>query len=71
MGVSEWVNHGQKYGYWDYALAKERRQELQRVYDAVKDMEAAYANGAGRTLSKGEIIKYLEYELGMGTGRNG
>jgi hypothetical protein len=27
MGVSEWINHGKKYGYWDYALAKERKQE--------------------------------------------
>jgi hypothetical protein len=71
MGVSEWINHGKKYGYWDYALAQERRRELRRVYDAVKDMEAAYAKGGGRTLSKGEIVKWLEYELGIGTGRNG
>ncbi len=51
-------------------VVRERKAEARRIYDAIKDMEAAYPE-AGRTLSKGEIIKWLEFELGIGTGRNG
>lgn len=40
------------------------------VRQAIDDMQKSYAV-TGRTLSKGEIIKWLDYELGKGSGRNG
>jgi hypothetical protein len=34
MGVSEWINHGRKYGYYDYLIS---RQELDAQELAVKN----------------------------------
>lgn len=47
-----------------------RRETLQEVLSAIRDLEASQAAG-GRTVSKGEVIKWLQHELGTGEGRHG
>ena len=43
-------------------LREARNNALEETLGVIADMEASY-DGAGRTVSKGEIKKWLEYEL--------
>lgn len=52
------------------AILQAERRTLQSVLDAVADMEKAYPE-VGRKVSRGEIIKWVESELGTGVGRHG
>ncbi len=47
-----------------------RETVLREVLNVITDMRQAYKD-AGRTVSLGEVEKWLKYELGIGEGRNG
>lgn len=41
---------------------------LEEILQVIEDMEKSYAE-TGRKVSKGDIIKWIRYELGLKTGR--
>lgn len=38
MGVSQWKNHGKKYGYWDHFKEDVLFEERQRICSEIADM---------------------------------
>ena len=64
MGVSQWVSHGKKYGYWEYF----KRETIESVEKGVDSWVYNYTNymtqmATKKTYDKGNLAKELSEEL--------
>lgn len=59
MGVSQWAEHGRKYGYWGYF----RTEVLNEAIEVLEKIESEPLFSSGKKLNPGYVLRFAQDQL--------